>query len=650
MGNGFNDLTAILLLKAFKGTGKSDNSIQELDKSIGTTFPPAQRSAEPKYDDCEEDMPNIHEATADDIHAYIDNVASGKPTVTKEIMGKDSSGKYDIARYTYAKREYLAWVKENYPKMYAWKNGNAVKYTTSVAPRKQDSAYDVPYIKKGGTTTETVTVPALAILYEGYRWSMSGGGFKADSTYVSLILPLPIEGVTQAVVSFTGIVGSTSAGYGGTTNTSFTSQVCSGDPWTYPARQTFTAGDSLNSLTGLKFLTIPLTAQDDYSNITITLNGVAVNYKVGEPSEAKQESTTTTEVETEGDAGVPVTAISATRRSRTIGGVEYVRYEAGDVEPTVIYTDKDDDRNSGATITKDGVTYSRYPLGDLGANRKKLLPIVIWANVHGTPKVIPDTITSATVATVVETKMCALIAARVMRDLAAEKQLNNPLYQFIRENCMVIVIPVANPYGFNCNVTDDPAPYSGYYNANSCNINRNHDTPGWDVMRNNGSESAMTMGQYPASENETQYLDNTMVESGAVVAMSLHGGDRRDKYCLHQGQNPSPDGTGYVEYDADKLDAIGTFLNENYGYTLKYYDEIEGVTTRVNNTPDKTSKDPSFISQCGAYGGILELAVNDPDVSGHERAIRGKVVEAAYAQVLNFTAMWLDDYMENSGA
>lgn len=452
-----------------------------IHNAVGTTFPPSQKPAGTDFDGYDIDILNV---TADDIYVYIDDVVSDKNTVTKEIMGKDESGNFDIARYTYANREYCAWVQQNYPKMYAWKNENTVVYSVSVSPRIGDTMYSTAYI---GTAYSTVT------------------------------------------------------------------------------------------------------------------------------------------------------AVSATNRSRTVNGLEFVRYESGDIESTVIYTDADDDRNSDASITKDGVTYTRYPLGDLGANRSKLIPIFVYANEHGIYPAALDA--SHESYNKYETKMCALVAARMLRDFATDKQTKNPLYKYIRENCIVIVIPVVNPYGFNLNVTDPSTERNGYVNYNRCNINRNYDCPGWDVM--NPAGSIAEFGDYPGSENETQYVMNTMVESGAVVAMSLHGLGGWEGYCAHQGQNP-----GGVDYNREKLAKVENFLYSNYGYQLRYYELSNGEPLPCQNTPDITSKSPSYITQCGAYGGIVEFSPDDATVSGFAHEMKTNVIENAYAQTLNLTAMWLSDYLE----
>lgn len=616
--------------------GEATDPATTVYRTIGTTYPPAQLPAAHEFDGYDIDVLN---AMADDVYAYIDNVVSGKDTVTKEIMGKDESDAYDVARYIYANRERYAWVRENYPKMYAWKNGATIKYTKSVSPRLEEKAYDTPYVTT--KVTQTSTVPARAVIYPGYRYSHSGGKFSQLAGCATLIIPLAPGGVTSATVEVTNTVRheSYTGVYGGTTSTAFpTDNIISTDGMWSIDRKKLTLTPANYNLSGLKFIAFFLTYTDEatLSTVTVKLDGKLLDCVVGQPSDARQESTTTTEVE--GVAGTPITAVSATRRSRTIGGVEYVRHEGGDVEPTVIYTDKSDSRNSGISITQDGVTYRRYPIGDLGANRSKLIPIFIYANEHG--YILNHTYPGH------ETKMCALVAARFLRDLASGVQAENPLYKFIREKCMVVVIPVANPFGYNINLTGGSGinTDSGYMNVNRCNINRNYDTPGWDYMHENDVVNDNWYGHYPGSQNETQYVMNTMVESGAVVAMSLHGHSGAPTASMIQGQDP--DGTYFNEESMAKISA---FLQSNYGYVLSDYDvTVNKLEAGVpHNTPDVTCKSPSYITQCGAYGGIVEFSPFESNVPTASKAVSlsAKVIENAYAQTLNLIAMWLYDYL-----
>ena len=612
-----------------------------VDNAVGATYPPAQLSADSRFDDSDiyvdlyvEDgvvLPSDG-ATSDDIHAYIDEVGNGKPNlITKEILGKDESENFDIVRYTYCHREYCAWQKQNYPKMCAWKNGDTTLYTESVSPRIGEKAYDVPYVKE--TNTQTVTKPKFTNLKEQcvykyeQRWTMSGGAWKAfgQNNGTTILVPVP-TGSTSVTVRLKGVTPheSYTAVYGGADAVTLTescipdgeefndSYLGSDGVYAVPCTKSETTAYISFNVTG--------TSESDFTDIIVT---------VDEPIEYE-----TVEEEIEGEAGTPITAVSATNRSRTIGGVVYTRYEDGDVNPTLIYTDVYDDRNASETITKGGITYIRYPLGDLLANKTKPVPIFVYANEHGTRNM--DAISNGTN----ETKLCALVAARLLRDLGLDKQSKNPLYKFIRENCMLIVIPVVNVYGFNHYVTDKlTSGYDSYRNANAVNINRNYDCPGWDVM---SATESYWMGEYPGSENETQYVMNTMVESGAVVAMSLHGIGGMLNTCRHQGQNP-----GGVDYNQEKLAKVNDIIYKNYGLQLLYYDYIDGEPARCVNTPDITSKSPSFITQCGAYGGIVEFQPVKAGGAKGEQYLDSNVVECAYVQMINLMAMWLSDYLDN---
>lgn len=645
------DLTTMWAMRINRGEQTTTSDAFSITSTLGTTFPPSQKPAAPEFAGSDIDVLN---ATADDIHAYIDEVVGGKSTVTKEILGKDASGKYDVARYIFANREHLAWVRENYPKLYAWKNGATVMYTESVSPRVGDRAYTTPYVSSD-TTTETVTVPAQAALVEGYRWSASGKSFSAFATVSTFIVPVSGKSVPFTIsLQNASLSADYTAIYGGnptpTDGTSYGTRVES-------AEETVTELTVTKEVDCVWFFISRSQTSGEYDDTKLIVDGTEMDFVIssttGYTNDIKQESTTTTEVtggaEVEEVKWATVADGATTNETpsrRVINGLEYVRYEAGDVEPTVVYTDADDERNGEASITEDGVTYHRYPLGDLGSNRTKLIPVFIYANEHGIDKNPTGTH---------EPKMCALVAARFLRDLCAGKQASNPLYKFIRDNCMVIVIPVANPFGYNYNLTEDLVPgweswNTGYLTADNLNINRNYDTPGWVFPKNAGDY----VGSYPGSGNETQYIMNTMVESGAVVAMSLHGlggafggtqGTTGYGHCAQQGQNP--DGS---HYDQAKMDKINELLREHYGYELVYYESmtVEPPAAASINTPDVASKAPSYITQCGAYGGIVEFQPDDPRVSGFKQEMKGKVIENAYAQTINLLAMWLSEYLERS--
>jgi hypothetical protein len=108
---------------------------------------PADGSAEADF--------NTDDVATSEVYAYMDALWNRYRTyMTKQNLGKDASGQYDYYRYVFSKAYWRAWYKENYPKMYAWKNGSTVVYSVSVSPRIGDTMYTTPYI---GTAYKNVT-------------------------------------------------------------------------------------------------------------------------------------------------------------------------------------------------------------------------------------------------------------------------------------------------------------------------------------------------------------------------------------------------------------------------------------------------------------------------------------------------------------
>ena len=97
---------------------------------------------------------------AQDIYDYMDKLVAKYPRlITKEVMGKDASGKYNWCRYVFGRRAYDAWVRPDKPAMYAWVNGSTTIYSVSVSPRIGDTLYSTAYI---GTVKGTVTAVSNA--------------------------------------------------------------------------------------------------------------------------------------------------------------------------------------------------------------------------------------------------------------------------------------------------------------------------------------------------------------------------------------------------------------------------------------------------------------------------------------------------------
>jgi hypothetical protein len=89
-------------------------------------------------------------------YEYMDELVAKHPNyLYKQYMGKDMSNTYDHYRYIACRSYYHAWQKENYPKLFAWINGNTIVYSLSVSPRVGDTMYSTPYV---GTSYGTVSV------------------------------------------------------------------------------------------------------------------------------------------------------------------------------------------------------------------------------------------------------------------------------------------------------------------------------------------------------------------------------------------------------------------------------------------------------------------------------------------------------------
>jgi hypothetical protein len=249
---------------------------------------------------------------------------------------------------------------------------------------------------------------------------------------------------------------------------------------------------------------------------------------------------------------------------------------------------------------------------------KKRIPMTIIANEHGGHEV----------------RDCFLIVVRLVKDLCERNCLDNPILNYIRENVNLTVIPCVNPYGWNMYMNTN-----GYRNANGVNINRNYDTKGWDYCyQNQDVDGNDKLGAYAGSENETQYVMNTMSESKAKIAMSVHGlsTDANSILTYYQGQNPNG------SYSTEKTLQIREDMLSRYGLGFSPYNPLECP-------PTTTSKSPSYITQIGAYGGLIEFNCNDSQISEGEanRRYTSWTMEQQYTLLLKFLAMWISDYEES---
>lgn len=93
--------------------------------------------------------------TTQQAYDYMDALIAKRPYyITKQTLGKDTSGNFDYNRYFLCKAHWKAWYKQDYPRMFAWVNDNTTIYSESVSPRVGDTMYSTPYI---GTAYDTVT-------------------------------------------------------------------------------------------------------------------------------------------------------------------------------------------------------------------------------------------------------------------------------------------------------------------------------------------------------------------------------------------------------------------------------------------------------------------------------------------------------------
>lgn len=337
--------------------------------------------------------------------------------------------------------------------------------------------------------------------------------------------------------------------------------------------------------------------------------------------------------------------------TRTVNGSVFERYITKDVEPTLVYTStiseivgesgwvKPNQINariyklggevSGrvtafdeTTITSNHATpivYDRYPMGDVNNKWVKPTTITIWANEHQ------------------DTPEPAIIMARFIKDLC--ENTNNELLRYIKNNLMLVIIPVANPYGYSWR--ESCVKYGdGYYNVNRVNINRNFDTPGWANGPYDTGDGALALGAYGGSEIETQYLMNTLHLSKAVVGMSLH----TVGYMNANETIDSPASNGLCHYqgnrfNADKIAKIAEVMRANYNLLFTDY----GTTD-----PTTTGKSPAYITYAGCVGGLVEMqpreAIDNPQGTDGSPI----VMEACYTEFLQCLYMWLTDAAEQT--
>lgn len=336
-----------------------------------------------------------------------------------------------------------------------------------------------------------------------------------------------------------------------------------------------------------------------------------------------------------------VTAVSNANQTRTVGGVVYTRDKTKDVEPTLVYTETTyspyfssnyanykngvydntkvkistvSSMNNGTLTGVNGVTYTRYPLGDRNSKFKEIPSIVIGANEHGTGG---DPATPA------------MITARIIKDLCECKNADNPFLNLLKNDYMMVFCPVVNPWGLHKN-------NKSYHNSNDVNLDRNFDTIGWGNDTSSGPQ-----GEYGGSENETQYFMNTLVASKCKLAMCNHsyghGIDNATGEAVSAGICSYMLGGDKPKYN-DSLLKIAEVMAANYNLVFNQNSNIA--------TPDTNAKTRSYFEAIGIDGVALEINsregfITDPNNEAQGKQFTARVMEAGYTQLLQVLYMMI---------
>ena len=92
---------------------------------------------------------------------------------------------------------------------------------------------------------------------------------------------------------------------------------------------------------------------------------------------------------------------------------------------------------------------------------------------------------------------------------------DSPIVEYLRNNVVLKIIPVANPDGINANT---------YTNANGVNLNRNYATKGWSAYES-GAGTIQYKGPSAESEDETKIISNFVRENtDAFLLIDYHNG------------------------------------------------------------------------------------------------------------------------------
>lgn len=375
--------------------------------------------------------------------------------------------------------------------------------------------------------------------------------------------------------------------------------------------------------------------KENYPKMFAWINGSTVIYSVSVSPRVGDNMYSTPYVGTVYKTVTSVNCTAGTLSTRTVNGLIFTRHTDGDIEPTVVYTKVHWGPNtfntatvynaSFASLTKvssvgsdsfvgqNGITYIRYPFEDRKADKTKPLSVFVLSNEHGLngDALIPS-----------------MVVMRMAKDLC--KNTNNPFLNWLRENCMITMIPVGNPWGYGRYLVNNS---SGYYNSNGININRNYDTPGWATSDTNYGD-VETFGSYAGCEVETQHIMNTIRLCNADVGISMHGlglpteyKDLPDNgYFVYQGQG----------FEASRVDKIAETLFSAYGLGINW-------STDYAQHYEMCGKSPAYIHYAGAVGGLTETICWEVGTSNTYTPL---AMEQAYTQLLVFLQTWCEEAIE----
>ena len=360
------------------------------------------------------------------------------------------------------------------------------------------------------------------------------------------------------------------------------------------------------------------------------LNGRTVIYSVSVSPRVGDTMYSTAHI---GTAYSTVTAVDNANQTRKVNGLVFSRDKTKDIAPTLVYTLTDYDsrrlgvyaswhntvynasRGSIGTIASiaDGVltdsnnnTYNRYPMGDVDSNFTKLPVLVIGSNEHG------GNISG-------DPAEAAIITARLIKDLCECRNADNPFLNMLKSEYMIVFCPVINPWGYG--------QENGYVNANGVNLDRNMDTPGW------GSDADTRHGDYGGSENEAQYLMNTLYASGAKIALANHA--LGSHVNTGTGEAVSAGMCSYMlgrdnsKYNGH-LAAIAETMAVDYDLSMFNMGQAPG---------DTYAKTRSYMDYIGVEGGAVEMTAIEGYLLHGGARHTAQVMEADYTLLLQFLQM-----------